>query len=116
MKRFLLVLVGFWISLSAIQAQNPGDLDLSFNADGVGFGEGANQGVVTSALQSDGKILIGGFFTTVNGSQRNRIARLNADGSIDQSFDPGTSANSDIWSVAIQSDGKICNYSGCISG
>jgi len=42
------------------------------------------------ALQSDGKVLIGGNFTTVNGTNRNRIARLNSDGSLDSGFDPGT--------------------------
>ena len=35
------------------------------------------------AVQSDGKILIGGGFTTVGGETRNCIARLNTDGSLD---------------------------------
>ena len=42
------------------------------------------------AVQPDGKVLIGGDFTTVNGTNRNGIARLNADGSLDSSFNPGT--------------------------
>lgn len=37
-------------------------------------------------LQPDGKILIGGRFTTVNGVRRNQIARLNPDGSLDESL------------------------------
>jgi uncharacterized delta-60 repeat protein len=41
------------------------------------------------ALQADGKIVIGGFFTTVEGIKRNRIARLNSNGSLDTSFDVG---------------------------
>jgi uncharacterized delta-60 repeat protein len=41
------------------------------------------------SLQPDGKIVIGGFFTTVEGVKRNRIARLNTNGSLDTSFDPG---------------------------
>ncbi|MBK8707320.1 MAG: delta-60 repeat domain-containing protein [Flavobacteriales bacterium] len=33
-----------------------------------------------------------GWFTTVNGTPRNKIARLNVDGTLDSSFDPGTGA------------------------
>ena len=42
----------------------------------------------TTAVQPDGKILIGGIFTTVLGVTRNNIARLNADGTLDTAFDP----------------------------
>ena len=45
---------------------------------------------VVVALQPDGKVLIGGGFTTVNGTNRSGIARLNANGSLDSSFNPGT--------------------------
>ncbi|BDS08325.1 hypothetical protein NT6N_33650 [Oceaniferula spumae] len=38
-------------------------------------------------LQADGKILVAGSFTTINGVSRNRVARLNADYSLDTSFD-----------------------------
>lgn len=38
-------------------------------------------------LLSDGKMMIAGSFVNVNGVTRARIARLNADGSLDQSFD-----------------------------
>src|SRR5690606_28104299 len=57
--------------------------------------------------QNDGKIVIGGNFTTYNGAGRNRIARLNADSSMDTSFDPGLGANFIVYSTAIQTDGKI---------
>jgi uncharacterized delta-60 repeat protein len=65
-----------------------GNLDNSFNP-----GTGANGSVASFTFQPDGKLLIGGSFTTVNGTSRNRIARLNANGSLDGSFDPGTGAN-----------------------
>lgn len=58
------------------------------------------------AIQQDGKILIGGNFTAVNGTTRTRFARLNASGSLDTSFvDP----NIDFYvsCMAVQSDGKI---------
>jgi hypothetical protein len=61
----------------------PGDVDPSFDP-----GTGANNNVNHIALQTDGKVLIGGGFTTVQGVSRNRIARLNTDGALDTSFNP----------------------------
>jgi uncharacterized delta-60 repeat protein len=79
-----------------------GSLDSSFNP-----GTGPNGGVSSIAVQSDGKVLIGGYFTTVNGANRNRIARLNANGSLDSSFNPGTGAEGVVRSIALQPDGKV---------
>jgi uncharacterized delta-60 repeat protein len=59
------------------------------------------------AVQPDGKVLIGGSFTQVNGITRNRLARLNADGTLDLTFDPGAGFNNTVRAVAIQSDGRI---------
>ena len=91
-----------------ISAQ-PGALDLSFNStdQGFGFGDGANSIVSTTAIQADGKIIIGGYFTSYNGTGRNRIARLNTDGSLDATFNPGTGADNIVYTTAIQADGKI---------
>jgi uncharacterized delta-60 repeat protein len=80
-------------------------LDPSFDQ-----GTGADSNIISTTIQNDGKIIIGGRFSTYNGTIRNRIARLNVDGSLDTSFDPGTgasSSNSSIWTAPIQSDGKI---------
>lgn len=79
-----------------------GTLDAGFNP-----GTGPNQRVDALVLQPDGKILIGGIFTTVNGSSRIRVARLNASGSVDGTFNPGAGANSNIQSMAVQPDGKV---------
>jgi uncharacterized delta-60 repeat protein len=83
------------------------------NADGsldATFDPGANSTVLAMAVQADGKILIGGAFTTLGGggtgtTSRNYLGRLNADGSLDTSFNPG--ANSGVYAVAVQADGKI---------
>ena len=56
-------------------------------------------------MQADGKILIGGGFTTIGGVARNYIARLNPDGSLDTGFNPN--ANDYVYSIAVQADGKI---------
>src|SRR5713101_7134290 len=83
---------------------NPdGTLDTSFDP-------GANAEIICLALQADGKILVGGSFTTLGGggtgrTARNRIARLNPDGTLDTTFDPG--ANGEVDALAIQADGKI---------
>ena len=79
-----------------------GTLDLTFNP-----GTGANVLVRSTAIQSDGKIIVGGDFTSYNGTARNFIARLNADGTLDGTFNPGTGANDAIATTAIQGDGKI---------
>lgn len=69
------------------------------------FNPGANGTVLAMAVQPDGKILIGGSFTTVASTPRNFLARLNADGSLDAAFNPGADAT--VQSIAVQPDGKI---------
>ena len=59
--------------------------------------------VFATAVQADGKILIGGEFTNVLGVTRNNIARLNTDGTLDTGFNPN--ANGVVRSIAIQADG-----------
>jgi hypothetical protein len=60
-------------------------------------------------VQPDGKILLGGRFTTVAGQPRNRIARLNTNGSLEDiaTFDPGLGADGAIGTIALQADGKF---------
>jgi len=79
-----------------------GSLDTSFDP-GIGF----NNWVYSLALQPDGKIVVGGNFTSFDGTSRNRIARLNADGGLDASFNPGTGFDNWVYSLALQPDGKI---------
>ncbi len=82
---------------------NPdGSLDAAFNP-----GSGASNQVFALALQSNGKIVIGGDFTAINNTSRNRIARLNANGSLDSTFSPGLGANGYVNSLAVLPDGKI---------
>jgi uncharacterized delta-60 repeat protein len=86
----------FCVSLAA----QPGSLDTTFDP-----GAGTNDFVFSSVVQPDGKVVIGGAFTSVNGVNRNHIARLNADGSVDTTFDPGSDAN--VLAIALQPDGKV---------
>lgn len=84
------------------------------NADGTWdstFLPNPSSYVYALAFQPDGKIIVGGDFTTLqpNGAAsatpRGRIARINADGSLDTSFNPN--ANGRVYSVTVQPDGKI---------
>ncbi len=85
-----------------ISVNTDGSIDNTFNP-----GTGANNTVNAIAIQSDGKAIIAGNFTSYNGTSINRIARLNIDGSLDNTFSIGTGANNQIYALTLQSDGKI---------
>ncbi len=56
-----------------------------------------------TAIINDG-IYVGGYFTNIGGVARNRIARLNSDGTVDPAFNPN--ANSLVFAIAIDSSGN----------
>ena len=62
-----------------------GQIDRSFHCETANTSDGR---VMDLAVQADGRIVICGFFNTVNGVDVPHIARLNPDGSLDQSFCP----------------------------
>ena len=66
----------------------------------------ANGTVWSLAVQPDGKILLAGDFTTLGGAPRNYLGRLNSDGSLDSTFNPGANQAS-VLSLTVQTDGKI---------
>ncbi len=76
-----------------------------------GFDPNANNSVLSMAVQADGKVLLGGRFTSLqpNGAgsptTRNYVARVNTDGTLDTGFYAG--ANSSVYGVAVQADGKV---------
>ena len=93
-----------------------GNKDTLFNT-----GSGFNGSVLSIAVQSDNKILVGGRFSSYNSNSVNNFVRLNSDGSLDSSFGGGFSGSSApgyVYSINVQSDGKILvgglfsNYSG----
>lgn len=86
-----------------------GTLDSNFNPF-----PGFNGTVKSITNQSDGKIIVGGNFSIFNGVERKCIARLNHDGSLDESFNPSIKFNQItsttfpiVNTIAVQSDGKI---------
>ncbi len=74
---------------------------------GFGAGLGPDQTVWSLAPLADGRVVVGGEFTTVGGQPRNRLARLNPDGSLDATFDPGTGADGTVFAVGATRDGRV---------
>jgi hypothetical protein len=60
-------------------------------------------------MQSDGKIIVGGQFTSYSGSSINRITRVNTDGTRDASFNVGTGLDGNVSTngITIAADGTI---------
>ena len=107
MKHIFTILILGFLTVFSVVAQ-PGTNDLSFNVlDNVCVPEGLENGGSVVVVQPDDKILVGGYFTAVNGVSINRLARLNSDGTVDLTFNPGTGFNNWVNQIAIQFDGKI---------
>lgn len=79
-----------------------GTFDSSFS-----IGTGFNSWVYTIVLQGDGKLLVGGDFTTFNGNSRGRLVRLNTNGSLDTGFSTGTTFNNWVYSITWQPEGRV---------
>ncbi|MFH6992854.1 T9SS type A sorting domain-containing protein [Flavobacterium sp. FlaQc-48] len=58
-------------------------------------------------MQPDGKIIIGGNFTSYQGNVQRNLIRLNSDGSKDKSFEIKSRFNGEIRTIVLQPDGKI---------
>ena len=120
----LILLSSFGIVTIAVAA--PGDLDLTFDTDGIVRTQVADPGASTQdsdgnavAIQADGKIVVAGGARDANDNSALGVARYNPDGSLDNTFgtngivrtqvvDPGAQTQiSFIESMAIQVDGKI---------
>ena len=84
-------------SLARLNAD--GSLDVTFNPSPSGT-------VFSLAVLSDGRILVGGSFTSIAGYTRGYMARLLSTGKIDTaSFDP--EPNGSVYAIAVQGDGKV---------
>jgi uncharacterized delta-60 repeat protein len=95
-----------WVSLLGQHLQAaPGDQVTSFDPT---YSAAIFPSVYCMAVQADGKILTGGAFSGVNGTPHLHLARLNADGTLDTSFNANLTAPSGRVSVIIiQKDRKI---------
>jgi uncharacterized delta-60 repeat protein len=100
------------ISRGVMRLNRDGTVDKTFNysASRKGRPVYADQGVLALALQPDGKILIGGVFVRYNedGDVPHGVMRLNRDGTVDKSFNPGGSGtDAGVAALALQPDGRV---------
>jgi uncharacterized delta-60 repeat protein len=93
--------IGTFFRGKVARYNSDGSLDTVFNPPG-----GANSTVYDLDVQGDGKVVLGGAFSALNGSTNHiRVGRLNADGTLDTSFIP--TANGDVLGIKVQPDGKV---------
>ena len=92
-----------WTTVNKIARLNSdGTLDTEFL-----IWSGFNNTINTLAIQGDGKIVVGWYFTAYNWTTANRIIRLNRNGSVDTGFFIWAGFTNVVSAIVIQSDGKI---------
>lgn len=123
-----IIVVGNFTAFNSIvrnhiaRLNNDGSIDLSFNSE-IGFGFQSNEyvNVNSISIQNDGKIIVGGQFTSYNNTLTKGLVRINSDGSIDNTFNVGNGFNlqgtyvtgntyfypGEVIKTEIQPDGKI---------
>lgn len=92
-----------------IRFNTDNSIDTSFNiGSGFFYSYNGTQGIIKSiAIQTDGKIMVGGYFNAYQGINQKNLIRLNADGSKDNSFNIGSGFGNSVLSIALPKDGKI---------
>ena len=101
--RLWMSLLPAWVALASVAAaQTPVD----------DFNPGANGTVDALAVQPDGAIIVGGGFTQIGGGgirtiERNKVARLDANGVVDPVFNPGVEGIGKVRALAVLPDGRI---------
>lgn len=99
---FLETTPAYTVQRNVARLNSDGTLDLSFAQ-----GTGADGPVYDAIVQTGGKIILAGDFTQFDRHDRNYVARLNSDGSLDKTFSPGVGLPS-VAAVSLQSqDGKV---------
>jgi hypothetical protein len=79
-----------------------GTVDVSFSREA-----GANGEVFDGAVLPDGKIIVVGAFTKYNGITASGVVRLKPNGDIDPSFNSGSGASGEVYTVKALDDGRI---------
>ncbi|WP_443938702.1 DUF5008 domain-containing protein [Pedobacter sp. MW01-1-1] len=82
-----------------VNADGSMDSTFHYNKNTRQSAEAGNGTVIDATMQADGKLILVGSFTTFNGVMAKGIVRLNLDGSVDPSFNAGSGANGDVYSI-----------------
>jgi hypothetical protein len=88
-----------------VRLNSDGSVDNTFSA-GTGFNSFTYGGINET---SDGKYIVAGDFTSYNGTSRQRLARLNSDGTLDTGFTP-SSINNFVGGITLDSQDRIYLY------
>ena len=104
-----ILVAGLFDSVNGIGSTNIVRLNAADGAVDTTFdiGSGANNLIRDVAIEPSGKVVIGGEFTEFNGTNRSFVARLNFDGTLDTTFDPGVGPNGPVRALIVQGDGKV---------
>ena len=86
--------------------QSNGTLDPAFQPGAITRTAGTP--VIASIIQESesGKLIVGGLFDAIGSVARHNVARLNTDGSVDPTFDPGAGPDDIVHALALQADRK----------
>ena len=96
--------VGGFARNGVVRLNQDGSVDPSFDMGP----QGPSAEAYSIAVQSDGKIILGGAFTFVNGTPRRRVARLHPNGTLDATFDSGNLLDNGVANeLAVLPDGKV---------
>lgn len=105
---FFLTIISLIFITSTISVLGAGEVDTSFNSSLI---SAPSSRISISKIQPDGKIIIFGIFEAINGTPMNGLARLNPDGTLDQTFNPPKVYSPElvqtIFDIELQSNGKI---------
>jgi len=85
-----------------VQLNSAGGVDTSFLP--VLQGPGTIRDVVQ---QADGKLVVGGYFSEINGQPIRRLARFNPNGTLDATFTAGSNSEYSVVDLALQPDGRL---------
>lgn len=100
--RIVLATAAIIVLMAETAAAQSAAVDIAFNP-----GTGPNDIVTSIAVQTNGQILIGGSFTSVNSQSRTRVARLNSDGGLDNDFTPLQGPDGIVLAVEPDVGGKV---------
>jgi uncharacterized delta-60 repeat protein len=103
-QRYDLLLDMWYYENNIVRFNADGSIDSTFTCPKL---NGNGNGMVSAiGQQSSGKLIVGGYFNTVNGQSISGVMRLNTDGSVDDTF-TGGQFNGNVFEVKILGDDSI---------
>ncbi len=103
-----IVIAGWFSSYNGTMANRIARLHPDGSQDNTfTYGSGTDQSIYTISEQADGKMLLGGGFSSYNGNPVSGLVRINQDGTFDPTFSPDLAIGSVISAITVLTDGKL---------